>query len=105
LRQTDSSACAFRKRRPTRYGDATSGRLGRERASCVADRRLRWQDGELFWLGDNDGAPVNNLYNAWAPADPNGNPATADCARFDSSAQIWLDVLCDDLNPFVCEAY
>ncbi|MGC4066729.1 MAG: C-type lectin domain-containing protein [Polyangiaceae bacterium] len=65
----------------------------------------RWADGTLFWSGDKNGAPVNGLYNSWAQNDPSASPASADCARFDSSGKVWVSVFCDDVNPYVCETY
>jgi hypothetical protein len=65
----------------------------------------RWMDGTLFWLGDKNGTAQGGLYTAWSVNEPSANPSTANCARFDSSGKVWVDVFCTDSYPFVCEPY
>lgn len=74
-------------------------------SDSASEGEWRWTDGEQFWQGDNKGTPINGLYNAWSRTDPSGQPGAADCARIDSSGRVWVDVTCDGLQPFVCEAY
>lgn len=65
----------------------------------------RWDDGTLFWLGDDTGSAQNGLYNAWNILSPAASPPASDCARMNSTRREWIAVLCPTVVPFVCEAY
>ena len=81
----------------------TNGWIGAN--DIAVEGEWRWSDGQIFWRGDKNGSAVGGAYTAWSGNDPSGNPAAADCARLDSGGRIWVDVFCDDLQPFACEAY
>jgi hypothetical protein len=70
-----------------------------------------WLEGaDVFWIGEGDGAPVDDAYANWAEDRPNDTSQMGeDCAISfledgnDGDAGQWNDVLCGDEYPLVCE--
>jgi hypothetical protein len=69
----------------------------------AVDGEWRWADGTLFWVGGINGSAQNGLYTAWTALSPSSVPPAANCARMNSSTQLWIHGLCTLAFPFVCE--
>jgi hypothetical protein len=68
----------------------------------------RWSDGTTFWMGKAGAAgagPVNGLFNAWAPSQPDNQNGNEHCADYDSGTDRWSDVPCTNHNAYICELY
>jgi hypothetical protein len=62
----------------------------------------RWIEGDVqFWDGDDNGDPVDGLFNAWASNEPNGS---GDAARLLASSGSWYDADATSEYGYVCEA-
>jgi len=64
----------------------------------------RWQDGEQFWSGDENGSAVGGLFTAWESLNPSTTPPGTNCARMTVNAT-WNDLSCGFSSPFACERY
>jgi len=71
-------------------------------SDVTVEGEWRWQDGTLFWLGDDTGAPQAGLYDNWAFKSPAGSPSGADCAKLNGTGA-WVAVLCPTTAPYTCE--
>lgn len=67
----------------------------------AVDGQWRWRDGDQFWQGDDNGAPVGGLYSNWSGGQPNAG-ADEDCARMKGDGT-WEDRKCTDAERYVCE--
>ena len=68
----------------------------------------RWSDGTTFWMGKAGAAgsgPVNGLFNAWGPNQPDDQNGNEHCADYDSGNDRWSDVPCTNHNAYICELY
>jgi hypothetical protein len=61
-----------------------------------------WAGGEQFWDGDDNGDPVDGLYNNWSAGTPN-NSNNEDCALVMTASGKWGDRSCAATYPYVCE--
>ncbi|XP_077467319.1 galactose-specific lectin nattectin-like [Stigmatopora argus] len=55
------------------------------------------EEGEFIWT---DGEIVN--FSGFAPGQPDSNASDEDCVEIENRDDMWHDVPCTDLNPFVC---
>jgi hypothetical protein len=60
---------------------------------------FRWPDQTAFWVGQSDGMPTEGGYADWR----NTNPKQGGCVSTNSEG--WEDGNCEDLRPYLCEAY
>jgi hypothetical protein len=63
----------------------------------------RWDDGQAFWSGGNNGSPVNGAYTNWSPTEPT-NPSNK-CLAMQASVGTWYNLDCTVARPYVCEQY
>lgn len=79
-------------------------------SDAATEDEWRWQDGTLFWLGDETGAAQGGLYNAWfAGSQPEERrQGTFDCATLDlgSGATFgWYSQACTGgIAVYACES-
>jgi hypothetical protein len=71
-------------------------------SDAAVEGEWRWEDGTLFWLGDDTGAAQGGLYDNWAFKSPAGSPSGADCAKLNGTGA-WAAVLCATTAPYTCE--
>lgn len=62
-----------------------------------------WDGGEQFWNGDENGRPVDGLYNAWTDGTPNDENGGEDCAVLLSDSATWGDRSCAAKYAYLCE--
>ena len=60
---------------------------------------FRWPDQSAFWVGQSDGTPAEGGYANWR----NTNPKQGGCVSMNTDG--WEDGNCEDLRPYLCEAY
>jgi hypothetical protein len=64
-----------------------------------------WSDGAVFWSGRANGSPAGGLYSNWGSANPGDTTGTR-CVTMDRTSKVaWVDRVCAELHPYVCEAY
>lgn len=59
-----------------------------------------WPDGEVFWSGTSNGAPVNGLYENWTNQHPTGG--ITNCSALLASG-LWIAMGCASALPFICQ--
>lgn len=59
--------------------------------------------GYQFWSGAQDGAPVDQAFDAWAPGTPNDANGGEDCVVMNPQTAVWGDRACSLSFQFVCE--
>lgn len=65
----------------------------------------QWEDGEVFWRGDETGGPVGGLYSNWNGAQPGGSEIGEDFCRIIVGGT-WSDTTSpSSRHSFVCEGY
>ena len=70
----------------------------------AGEGQWRWLDGELFWVGRNDGMPAyDGAFEHWAEFEPNGLVGE-NCVVVLPDGH-WNDVICDMPHGYVCKAY
>ncbi len=86
-------------------GSSTAAWLGG--SDRAIEGEWRWNDGELFWLGDNAGAAQNGNFAAWYSREPNDVNADEDCATLETKAgkAEWYDRQCSLALPYICESF
>lgn len=61
----------------------------------------------VFWRGDRDGTPVDDIFVAWAPGEPNNTSTVSDepekCVALTLGGSDWNDRACSLELPFACE--
>jgi hypothetical protein len=62
-----------------------------------------WDGGSQFWSGNEDGAPVGGLFNAWMPGVPNNTNNDEDCITLNPMTAIWSDRNCAATYVYLCE--
>jgi hypothetical protein len=62
-----------------------------------------WQAGVVFWMGDEDGEPVENRYANWSSGRPNNSDGNEHCAVLEVPDGQWNDLECTMTQGFVCE--
>lgn len=62
-----------------------------------------WDRGAQFWQGNENGAPVDGLFNAWASGTPNNENNDEDCAVLMSATSTWGDRSCAAKYAYLCE--
>ena len=62
-----------------------------------------WDAGAQFWSGDQTGAPVGGLFNAWLDGTPNNENNDEDCAVLMSATATWGDRPCSAKYAYLCE--
>lgn len=75
-------------------------------SDAAVEGEWRWSDGELFWLGANNGVEQNGLFSAWYFREPNDVNSAEDCGSLEtkSSGLEWYDAQCSLAMPFICES-
>ena len=62
-----------------------------------------WDGGAQFWEGDENGDPVDDLFNAWTAGTPNDENQNEDCAVLLSASAVWGDRSCNAKYAYLCE--
>jgi Lectin C-type domain len=63
-----------------------------------------WDGGVQFWKGNENGAPVNGSFAAWAQGNaPDNNNTGEDCGVLAPKTGVWNDRSCLANYPFLCE--
>ena len=62
----------------------------------------RWVDGEQFWQGGANGAPVGGLFSSWLASSPSASGVQQCSGLLDTGN--WQVRSCTAVVPFICES-
>jgi hypothetical protein len=73
---------------------------------AAVEGEWRWNDGDLFWLGDSAGSAQGGLFDDWYFREPNNVGSGENCASLElkSATPDWFDSGCWLAKPYVCES-
>lgn len=72
----------------------------------AAEGEWRWNDSELFWIGDSGGSAQNGLFAGWYFREPNNVSGVEHCASLETNTASpqWYDSNCELAKSYVCES-
>jgi hypothetical protein len=69
---------------------------------AAMENQWKWDGGPTFWVGEANGDPVANAFEAWGYGLPNSD-GPEDCGSLNPNDGAWNDQSCYDYYAYVCE--